>query len=207
MTKPIITLKNLKHAEFASQETHCFEATVYVDGVKFCKASNEGHGGENSYWRDWKVPVGKINVEVSTFGKDDTETVELDDSPTAILYREIAAVGKRIEPRAYSTYQEMRDEDKKLKDENGDPIFTASSYFDIAVGEAINKALVIKDIQKALRSKTRVYLKDNKGVSYYTFKGATAADREKMIDIVRKKEPKAIILTGMQPEDVVEHWC
>lgn len=40
-----ITLKNFKHAAFASQETYCFEATVYIDGKKAGRASNEGHGG------------------------------------------------------------------------------------------------------------------------------------------------------------------
>jgi len=40
-----ITLKSIKHSAFASQETHCFEATVYVDGKRAFKVSNQGHGG------------------------------------------------------------------------------------------------------------------------------------------------------------------
>jgi len=40
-----ITLKNIKHAAFASQETHCFEATVYLDGKRFCTVENDGRGG------------------------------------------------------------------------------------------------------------------------------------------------------------------
>ena len=46
---PKIELKNLKTAEFASEETQCYEATVYVDGKAFCIASNQGHGGSDSY--------------------------------------------------------------------------------------------------------------------------------------------------------------
>ena len=42
-----LELKNVKHAAFASQETHCFEATLYVDGKRFATVSNEGHGGCN----------------------------------------------------------------------------------------------------------------------------------------------------------------
>ncbi len=38
-------LKNVKHSEFASQETHCYEATLYVDGKRFCIVGNDGHGG------------------------------------------------------------------------------------------------------------------------------------------------------------------
>ncbi|TDB45319.1 hypothetical protein [Photorhabdus luminescens] len=40
-----ITLKNLKVASFASQETWCFKASVYFDGIRVATASNEGHGG------------------------------------------------------------------------------------------------------------------------------------------------------------------
>ena len=49
MSTPIITLKNVKYAAHASQETHCFQATVYVNGKKFCVVSNEGHGGCDSH--------------------------------------------------------------------------------------------------------------------------------------------------------------
>ena len=40
-----LELKGFKHAEFASQETHCYEASVYFKGKKIGVVSNEGHGG------------------------------------------------------------------------------------------------------------------------------------------------------------------
>lgn len=40
-----IELRNVKYAAFASRETSCFTATIYVDGVKAGDARNEGHGG------------------------------------------------------------------------------------------------------------------------------------------------------------------
>lgn len=40
-----ITLKNLKVAEFASEETLCFTATVLFDDKPIAHASNDGHGG------------------------------------------------------------------------------------------------------------------------------------------------------------------
>jgi len=45
-----IELKNIKYAAFASEETHCFEATVYIDGKKSFGVSNDGHGGCDSYY-------------------------------------------------------------------------------------------------------------------------------------------------------------
>lgn len=41
----IVTLKKVRVALFASEETTCFKATVYVDGHALCEASNDGHGG------------------------------------------------------------------------------------------------------------------------------------------------------------------
>ena len=43
MTK--IEPKNIKYAAFASEETHCYEATLYVNGKRFAHVSNDGHGG------------------------------------------------------------------------------------------------------------------------------------------------------------------
>jgi hypothetical protein len=40
-----ISLKRLKVADFASQETLCFEATVLLDGIPVAHAHNEGCGG------------------------------------------------------------------------------------------------------------------------------------------------------------------
>ena len=40
-----IELKNIKYAAFASQETSCYEATIYIDGKKVGTVENNGHGG------------------------------------------------------------------------------------------------------------------------------------------------------------------
>lgn len=44
---PVVTVRNVKVLERASEETLCFEATVYVDGRKFAYATNDGRGGDN----------------------------------------------------------------------------------------------------------------------------------------------------------------
>jgi len=44
-----IEIKNVKYSQFASRETSCFEATVYIDGKRMGTASNDGHGGPNNY--------------------------------------------------------------------------------------------------------------------------------------------------------------
>jgi len=40
-----LELKNIKHTEWASEETHCYQAALYVDGKPVAIVSNDGHGG------------------------------------------------------------------------------------------------------------------------------------------------------------------
>jgi len=41
----MITLKNVKHCEFASHDSDCFEASLYFNGKKVGFTYNDGHGG------------------------------------------------------------------------------------------------------------------------------------------------------------------
>jgi len=50
--KPKIELKNIKHTAWMSEETHCYQATLYVDGVKWGTVSNQGHGGCDNFYGD-----------------------------------------------------------------------------------------------------------------------------------------------------------
>ena len=42
-----LEMKAIKHSEFASQETYCYEANVYIDGKPWAIVSNEGRGGSD----------------------------------------------------------------------------------------------------------------------------------------------------------------
>lgn len=57
-----IELKSVQFAAFASHETNCFDAIVYLDGVRSIHASNEGHGGP-TFLRELKPgAIGKIKA-------------------------------------------------------------------------------------------------------------------------------------------------
>ena len=49
-----IEIKNVKYAEFASEETNCFNASVYIDGVKAGTVSNDGNGGCDMF-QPWEL--------------------------------------------------------------------------------------------------------------------------------------------------------
>ena len=50
----MISLKGIKVYEGMSEETHCFEANLYVDNKKLGRVSNSGRGGSNNYDFHWK---------------------------------------------------------------------------------------------------------------------------------------------------------
>jgi len=78
-----IELKNVKHAAFASQETCCFEASIYIDGVKRGTVRNDGHGGSHEF-HPWQVAT-EMNAYAKTLpartgsiGDGRTHTYDMD---------------------------------------------------------------------------------------------------------------------------------
>jgi hypothetical protein len=77
-----IELKNVKHSEFASRETDCFQASVYIDGKKAGTVENDGQGGCNHY-NPWKL-ADTLNAYAKTLPPDvyeyqgETHTLEQD---------------------------------------------------------------------------------------------------------------------------------
>ena len=45
-----IKLKKIKVLQSRSEETHCYTASVYFDGVKCAEVGNGGHGAEDDYY-------------------------------------------------------------------------------------------------------------------------------------------------------------
>ena len=48
-----LEMKAIKRAAFQSEETHCYEAKLYLNGKPFAIVSNDGHGGA-----DYQYPAG-----------------------------------------------------------------------------------------------------------------------------------------------------
>lgn len=50
-----IQLKGIKHFAELSEETHCYAASLYIDGKKVGRVSNSGRGGADDFDGDWRV--------------------------------------------------------------------------------------------------------------------------------------------------------
>ncbi len=192
MTAPAITLKNLKVAEFASEETVCFQATVYVDGKRFCIASNEGHGGPDRYdplTRDGNIDeaIHEIGLRVNPLAKrkhgetrgPDGERRQKINTPDGLVDRDDVDVSDWI-----------------LKSDDT----TTLSVFEWIVGEALTSAQYLKDMKRAMSG--RVLMVEG-GECFRTSKCPKPQMAEFLIR-VRRDNPKATILNGLPDMEALE---
>ena len=82
-----IELKALKYSDFASQETHCFHANIYIDGKKAGWAENNGHGGmtniqPHELWAEIKQHTDKIPPTIYKYGDQE---MTLEASPDGFI--------------------------------------------------------------------------------------------------------------------------
>ena len=95
-----ITLKSIKHTEWASQETHCFQAVIYLDGKRALNVENDGRGACNNYWgikNQTKSEELEMLTKCTKYGSDfvkanraltmevDGETIDMSDMPESEL--------------------------------------------------------------------------------------------------------------------------
>ena len=171
---PVITVKKLKYAAFSSEETSCFEATVYVDGKKFCTSSNEGHGGPNMDY-----PVGEATM--------------------SDLACQIKALNKRIAAAAEPPLESEPEWKQDLWKKGFRP------DFEMAVMEAVDRALAAKDLKKILKKSVmiedegRCYTLDPMPVDTL-FSTARVAAKES----IAKAYPKAQIINLLPFEEALD---
>jgi hypothetical protein len=75
-----LSVKNVKYAEFASEETMCFEATLYVDGKSVGRVSNAGRGGPNDYefdTTDLEATIKEADIKVDFLGHTLTKDLDI----------------------------------------------------------------------------------------------------------------------------------
>lgn len=74
----LLKLKNIKRTEWASQETHCYQASLYVDGKPVAIVSNDGHGGcdrdypHPKFKGDYRATMNAVNDYFKALPKTDT---------------------------------------------------------------------------------------------------------------------------------------
>ena len=147
-----IELKNIKHSAFASQETHCYEAALYIDGKRWGIVGNDGYGGSDYQYKDIKKP----------------HAASLDDISKAIeKQNRWFDYNRDTHKMDYFTYEEAQEYIKQ----GGDP---CAPNLDTVCGDLVNQWLVQREIKRDLKTKA-LYLEDGK-LRFLCIKGKKAAD-------------------------------
>jgi hypothetical protein len=123
-------LKNLSHNATFSEETHCFRASVYINGKRMFAVSNRGCGGANEYSpSDFKT------------GKE--------------AFEEAMSLA-REEARQYTLKKIELGEDLQWAiDAFGDG--KSDELIDWLITDLINEQLTLKEMRKTLKKKVTVY--------------------------------------------------
>lgn len=202
--KPIVEIKNLKYAAFASEETSCFEGTVYVDGKRFCMASNQGQGGPDSY--DAIGPRGgyKSGEEAGAARREFDENVHkisLRHNPNAV--RTCPKGGFPFDAEWIDDDDERHAaEDRKMAESDH---VTTRGVFEYLVGEALAVALYSKDMKSAM-SKKWLYLKKPGAGPIWECKRRAGHDAATMLEVIRKGDPEAILLNTLPAAEALAIW-
>ena len=80
-----IELKKISFNERMSQETNCFIADLYINGIKVGECSNEGHGGCTNYGsstKEGKELIAKAEAYFKSLPKQRCEEYNFDFQPT-----------------------------------------------------------------------------------------------------------------------------
>lgn len=76
-----LELKNIKHTEWASEETHCYQASLYVDGKPVAIVSNDGHGGcdrdydHPKFKGDYRAKMAEVHAYFKSLPKTDASDI------------------------------------------------------------------------------------------------------------------------------------
>ena len=106
-------LKNIKYSDFASEETNCFQATLYKNGKRFSTVSNDGKGGcDNYYPFDEKRTNSEIWGDVVEINKElNKEKIECSWDKTKTMGNDLEIVVSEL----LADYLVMRDVKIALK--------------------------------------------------------------------------------------------
>ena len=124
-----ISIKGLKLNKDFSEETHCFQATVYIDGKRAFVARNDGHGGSNYY-----APHG-------VFKNDDA---------TRLAFKNAMSDARREAAR----YIESKGEDYDWAVES---FSDEDELIDWVISELINEIELLKEMRKHLKKYVCAY--------------------------------------------------
>ena len=178
-------IRSLDQNKVSSNDTHHFNAHIYVDGTKVMRVENDGRG-DNNYYTPPREEGRKLYRKAIDIAESYCRTERWHE------YEEI----RSKEDSDFSFYKEMDLE---------------FAYLDLAVGSLINEQLTALEMDKALRKHIHIIDKDansGKGLLYATDKRATEPHIENSKKALKKigKHFDYILLNTLNPTTQLKLW-
>ena len=188
-----ISLKNIKHAAFASHETHCFEATVCLDGDRACKVENDGKGGSDHYYPYKGQSNESFNIMIVKLREACADQLKVEDPET---YEQF--VVRKVNVTDGET---GNSETVTLRNEINYSLLS-DTCIEIVVCNTLNTSLIKKDIKRLMRAK--VQLIEVSSGKIYEIKSKPLPET---IERVKKQyEPEYLVLNTLSEEEQFYHW-
>jgi hypothetical protein len=188
-----ISLKNIKHAAFASHETHCFEATVCLDGDRACKVENDGKGGSDHYYPYKGQSNESFNIMIVKLREACADQIKVEDPET---YEQF--VVRKVNVTDGET---GNSETVTLRNEINYSLLS-DTCIEIVLCNTLNTSLIKKDIKRLMRAK--VQLIEVSSGKIYEIKSKPLPET---IERVKKQyEPEYLVLNTLSEEEQFYHW-
>ena len=188
-----ISLKNIKHAAFASHETHCFEATVCLDGDRACKVENDGKGGSDHYYPYKGQSNESFDIMIVKLREACADQLKIEDPET---YEQF--VVRKVNVTDGET---GNSETVTLRNEINYSLLS-DTCIEIVLCNTLNTSLIKKDIKRLMRAK--VQLIEVSSGKIYEIKSKPLPET---IERVKKQyEPEYLVLNTLSEEEQFYHW-
>lgn len=110
-----LTVKNYKQVEWASEETDCYTASLYLDGSRIGTGGNDGHGGPDYY--DFKDAAAKAAFE--SFVEEALASPEMQNDPSNWINGTYCASDESIVQDACRRFRREQTMKRALKNRKG----------------------------------------------------------------------------------------
>ena len=171
-----ITLKSIKYTAWASQETHCFQAVIYLDGKRALNVENDGRGACNNYWGI----------------KDQTKSEELEMLTKCTKY------GADFVKENRDLTMEVDGETIDMSD------MPDSELLDWLIADLVNEHLCLKEMKRCLKSKITFF--DGEDKKIYNFKSKPTPEAMSACKKSNSDKDHWVYLNDLSEQEAFKLW-
>ena len=190
-----LSLKGVKYSVWASEETHAFEATVYLDGEKAMKVTNDGKGGANYYYGMKGQSRPSFN---GMYDACKESALEFVTSKSNVFFPHLT------DEQFKSVWSNAEEDDVPvfaITDDTSVFMWSDKELLDFLIVHLLNEHLSIKEMKRQLKAKVTFF--DKSDGSIYTIKVKPTEENLAYYKRVHEKESeeKEWVWMNDLPED------